>query len=108
MGGLLHPIYSPRADDPALSESLDRFVLTLTERVDDLQDAHSAGDASRLSQLALALATEAEPLGYAPLSRLAEVLASAAAEDKMEEARGHVIELTDLSQRIRMGHRGAI
>ena len=108
MGERPRPLLSTRADDPALADAIDRFVLGLAVSVDDLQDAHSAGDWARLARLARELTVDADLLGYAPLARLAEAAAEYATRDKAEEARGILIELTEIAQRIRMGHRGAI
>ncbi len=108
MGELLRPLYSARAEDPALSDAIDRFVLGLAEAVDHLQDAHGAGDTPGLDRLARELAAEADALGYAPLARLAQAVASSAAQEKHEEARCGLVELTEIAQRVRLGHRGAI
>ena len=36
------PLYSERADDPALSEALDAFALALADRIDQLQEVERA------------------------------------------------------------------
>ncbi len=108
MGERLRPLYSARAEDPALSDAIDRFVLGLAEAVDHLQDAHGAGDYTGLERLGRELAGEADSLGYAPLARLAQAVASSAAQEKHEEARSVLVELTEIAQRVRMGHRGAL
>ena len=108
MGERQQPLYSDHAEDPALSEAIDRFVLGLAEAVDDLQDTHSTGELARMGVLARELAVDADFLGYGPLARLAEAAASCAAHEKQAEARGILIELTGVAQRIRRGHRGAL
>lgn len=107
MGDPAKPIVSTRADDPSLYQAIDAFVLALAECVDHLQDAESAGNLARLQELARTLAAQSEPLGYAPLAELAEALAAAAAE-KPEEVHARLVELTDVAQRVRRGHRGAL
>jgi hypothetical protein len=108
MGERPRPLYSSNAEDPALSEGIDRFVLALAETVDHLQDAHMAGDCALLGRLARDLAADAERFGYAPLARLAEAVAACADHEKQEESRDLLLELTGIGQRVRMGHKGAI
>lgn len=108
MGERQQPLYSDHAQDPALSEAIDRFVLGLAGAVDDLQDAHIACDCTRLGLLARELAADADLVGYGPLAELADAVSSCAAHMKQEEARDVLIELTAVAQRIRLGHRGAI
>jgi hypothetical protein len=108
MGERPQPLYSAHAEDPAMTDAIDRFVLALAEAVDALQDAYIASDCTRLDRLARDLATDAEFLGYGPLAQLAEDVASCAVREKQEEARVVLEDLTGIAQRIRMGHRGAI
>ena len=72
MGERPRPLYSAHAEDPALIDAIDLFVIALAETVDELQDAHRAADCQRLGQLARELAVDAAYLGYAPLARLAQ------------------------------------
>jgi hypothetical protein len=77
------PIYSSLADDPAQQDLIDAFVVALAERVDELQDCEARCEFERLR-------TRAEALGR-----------------HSREARKALIELTEVSQRVRLGHRGA-
>jgi hypothetical protein len=104
----IRPILSSRADEPALAEAIDAFVIGLAERIDELQDADGEADLSRLSGFARDLAAEAEPLGYELLARVAQVAEAAARDEKADEAHENLVKLTEIAYRIRMGHRGAL
>ena len=104
----IRPIFSSRADDPALAEAIDAFVIGLAERIDDLQDADGEVDLSRLAALARDLAADAEPAGYEPLARVARPVEAAARDEKPDEAHENLVKLTEIAYRIRMGHRGAL
>jgi hypothetical protein len=101
------PIVSTRSEDPVFEERIDRFVVGLGERIDTLQDAESAGDRSALRALAEAFARESRELGYPSLADAAAQLAEASADEGMETLRKSVVDLTELSQRVRRGHRSA-
>jgi hypothetical protein len=101
------PIYSSREDDLALSGAIDSFVVSLAEVVDELQDADLDNDLTLLGQLATRLGARAESLGYGPLSAVASAVAAACRDEKLEDARAAMVELTGISGRIRRGHRGA-
>ena len=101
------PIYSTRADDLASSEAIDGFVVGLAERVDTLQDAEGIRDFKQLASLASSLAIDAVEVGYDSLSRCAAKIETACLGDQSEDAHKDLVELTELSQRIRLGHRGA-
>jgi len=100
-------IVSTRADDPDFDERIDRFVVRLGERIDAFQDAEAAGDPELLRGLAEALAEESAALGYPMLAAAARELASACAERDRAALRKRVVDLTELSQRVRRGHRSA-
>jgi len=104
----IRPIFSSRADDPALAEAIDAFVIGVAEQIDLLQDTERETDLARLAELALALATDAEELGYEALARVARVLEGAAREEKADEAHANLVKLTEIAYRIRLGHRGAL
>ena len=108
MADRLKPLYSAQAENPALSESIDRFVLGLAERVDHLQDAQFGGDRTRVAELSRSLASDADAVGYAPLAQLAEEAAGAAEADDLDEARAVLRDLTEVAQRVRCGYPGAI
>lgn len=102
------PIFSTLEDDPSRSEAIDRFVIGLAEDVDQLQDAELDADLGRLGELATRLGQRAGNLGYQPLAEIATVLANACRDSKLEDAQAATIELTDISGRIRRGHRGSV
>lgn len=101
------PIVSTRSDDPDLDERIDRFVVRLAERVDAFQDAEAARDRDALLALANALAEEATALGYPLLVAAAARIAEACGENVPESLRKSVVDLTELSQRVRRGHRSS-
>jgi hypothetical protein len=82
-------------------------VIGLAEAVDLLQDADVSGNLELLGTLAGDLADRARRLGYAPLARVCQSVAEAARDRKPEEARDELEELTEVSHRVRLGHRGA-
>ena len=101
------PIFSSRADDPELRDEIDRFGVQLAERVDAVQDALCAGDLELLSSLCSALGHDALRLGYSTLADAASRAAAAGADLERNTAEDGVVEITQLGQRIRLGHRGA-
>ena len=101
------PIRSTQEDIPELAEDIDRFVIGLAERIDSIQDSELAGSAKQVSDLARRLSTDAERLGYPGMALSAKGVAMAAEDGLASELQETIIELTDLAQRIRRGHRGA-
>ena len=101
------PIFSTCEDDPSQSDAIDRFVISLAEEVDRLQDAELEGDFEQLGSLVTKLGERAQTLGYLPMAQVATTVARACREEKLEDARASMIELTHISGRIRRGHRGA-
>jgi hypothetical protein len=106
------PIRSTQEDVAELADELDRFVIALAEQIDAIQDAELVGLHAEVSQLTRLLGHDAERLGYPGLSQCAKTVAAAAAaaaaaDEKTTELQEAVIDLTDLVQRIRRGHRGA-
>ncbi len=101
------PIYSTREDDPSAAQAIDLFVVSLAEQVDALQDADLERDLDALGDLAGKLAERAEDLGYAPLAKIATAVADACRDEKAEDAEAAMVDLTQISCRIRKGHRGA-
>ena len=101
------PIVSTRADDPELDERIDRFVVELAERVDAFQDAEAAHDRETLRVLASDLGADAGALGYPLLVDAAARIAQACGEGAPEALHKSVVDLTELSQRVRRGHRSA-
>jgi hypothetical protein len=101
------PIRSTQEDVVELAEDIDRFVIGLAERIDAIQDAELAQEPFRVSQRARSLAIEADRLGYPGMAMSAKGVALAAEDGLLEDLQETVIELTELAQRIRQGHRGA-
>ncbi len=107
MGDRQTPIFSTREDEVELGEAIEAFVIELAERVDELQDAERAADLWRLFHLAERLGRASEGLGFTSLAQLARVVARACDEEKADLAQRTLIEITEISRRIRLGHRGA-
>jgi HPt (histidine-containing phosphotransfer) domain-containing protein len=103
----MKPIYSSHSDDPTVGEAVDRFVIGLAECIDQLQDAEVDGDLCGLASLAAGLRAEADAAGYAALAGVSEALEVACIDENSEAAREKLIELTEIAQRVRLGHKGA-
>lgn len=101
------PIRSTQEDVPELAEDLDRFVISLAEQIDAIQDAELATSWPEVASLARSLANDANRLGYPGMAQCAKSVAMSAEDAKTEALQEAVIDLTDLAQRIRRGHRGA-
>ena len=103
----LKPIYSSHSEDPSDDDVIDRFVIRLAERIDALQDAEAGGDLAQLATLTSELVAEAERAGFEALVRFAKALEAACLGDDGKAARERLLHLTQIAQRIRLGHRGA-
>ena len=101
------PIFSTRVDYLALADAIDLFVISLAEEVDRLQDADLEDDLQLLGELATKLGERADELGYCPLTEIAAVVTAACSDKKLEDAQAAMVELTEISGRIRRGYRGA-
>ena len=101
------PIASTRADDPDVEERIDPFVFALGDRIDGLQELELGGSFPALREEAQRFGAEAAELGYAPLASAADRIAAACDERNPESVHKTVVDLTDLSKRVRSGHRGA-
>ncbi len=101
-------ITSALADHPDYEERLQAFVLELGERIDECQDAETAGRTVELKRLSEKLSAEARSLGYAPLERSALRLSAACDEGGPEAVRKATEELTHVCMRVRLGHRGGL
>ena len=101
------PLFSSRAEDPALVGAIEDFVEALAERIDHLQDAEREGDFGRVARLARALACESDEAGYEPLGELARAVCMSALAEKTDEARAQLVVLTATARRARQGHTGA-
>lgn len=104
----LKPIYSSRSDDPPDGEAIERFVIQLAERIDELQDAEADRDLTLLAALADDLMLEARALGYDAFVSFAKTLEAACLAEDAEAAHERLLDLTEIAQRIRLGHRGAV
>lgn len=101
------PIYSTLEESPEHRDAIDEFVIGLAERVDVLQDVECEHDLERLGVLARELAELSRSVGYPPLAEAAERICRACEEDKSDAAEQALVEVTALSQQVRLGHRGA-
>ena len=101
------PIYSQLEDDPELQDAINEFVVGLAERIDLLQDLHSAANFDWLGELCGETADDAERFGYPLLASVARVAVDACLENKAEASEEALVEMTELTQRIRQAHRGA-
>ncbi|MBJ18098.1 MAG: hypothetical protein CL933_01625 [Deltaproteobacteria bacterium] len=90
-----------------LAEDIDRFVFGLAERIDSIQDAELAGKSAEVAQLVRTLCQDAARLGYPGMAMTAKGVVSAAEDDQRDELQETIVELTEIAQRIRQGHRGA-
>ena len=98
---------SSREGDPDVELQIDAFVVGLGETVDALQDAEAAGNLAALHALAAPLCERARTLGYESLADVAREIVEAAADPSPDAARKAVEGFTELSKRIRRGHRSA-
>lgn len=101
------PIRSTQEDVSELAEDIDRFVIALAERIDAIQDAELVSDGSEVARLARQLGTDADRLGYPGMAQCAKIVAVAAEDAKTDTLQDAIVELTDIAQRIRRGHRGS-
>jgi hypothetical protein len=101
------PIYSSRGNDPSVSEVVDRFVIGLGERIDELQDLEVERSFDRIAPLARTLALDARRAGFDELASVTEALDAACIARDAELIYQHLVELTDLVHRVRLGHTGA-
>lgn len=101
------PIVSLLADDPLERPRIEAFVLGLSESVDALQDLEQEADFSGIGELALGLARDADLHGFPALARAGKAVASAAGTREAKQTREAILELTEISRRMRLGHRGA-
>jgi hypothetical protein len=102
------PIYSAKCDDAAMGEDIEAFVVTLAERVDELQDAEYKSDFETLGALAHVLRCRADELGFGSLAASAAAVEACARPGDVDEIREVLVDLTEIARRIRLGHRGAV
>ena len=107
MPDLKPPIRSTQEDVPELVQAIDRFVIGLAERIDEIQDAELLASHGDVARHAVSLAADADRLGYPGLALVSRNAVSAATDGKRDALQDAVIELTEIAQRVRQGHRGA-
>lgn len=104
----LEPVLrSSREGDPEVELQIDAFVTQLGETVDALQDAEAAGQLVALRGLASPLVERCNQLGYDSLAEAARQIAEACLERNPVAAHKAVVDFTELSKRVRRGHRSA-
>ena len=102
------PVRSNRSEDPEVSDLIDHFTLNLAERVDELQDSETKADLGTLGALSHVLAANAAELEFDLLAASATDLEGCCLAGDADAARDALLDLTEISKRIRMTHRGAI
>jgi hypothetical protein len=102
------PILSSRATELEAADQIEGFLVCLSERVDDLQDAEFKGDMDALTTLAQTLGATALELGFDLLAASASELTRCCQSDSVERVRETLLDLTEIAMRVRMGHRGAV
>ncbi len=100
-------IRSVYEENPGLDDQIDLFVRRLAEQIDHLQDAECAGAFDALSEKASLLGDEAEQLGYPDFARIVQKMCLACREDEANSVYESLVQLTELTRCIRLGHRGA-
>jgi len=98
---------SSRENDPEVELQIDAFVVRLGETVDALQDAEAAGQLPELRRLADTLVERARELGYESLSDAARRIREACDDPNPVTAHKAIEDFTELSKRVRRGHRSA-
>ena len=101
------PIFSTLAHDPDAGESIDAFVIAVAERIDLLQEAEIKEDLGQVARVAQALVAEADDAGFGSLSSCAALVEACCLEEDAEAVHKHLVELTEIARRVRLGHRGA-
>jgi hypothetical protein len=101
------PIRALLFDDDSLAR-LEGFVVALGERIDAIQDAEHAGHLDEAAKRAGDLAREAAALGLPQLVTAAERVVDSCGEGAALEVREHIVALTDVIRRVRLGHRGSV
>jgi hypothetical protein len=101
------PIRPLLFDDESLVR-LDKFVVSLGESIDAIQDAEHGGRLDEAAKRAAELARDAASLGLPPLAIAAEQVVAACRNGVAPAAaRDSIVALTDVVRRVRLGHRNA-
>jgi len=103
-----NPILSSRSDASEIADEIEAFIVSLAERVDDLQDAEFKGDLHDLAGQARRLGTIANDLGFELLAATASDVERCCVTDSLDQVRETLIDLTEIAKRVRAGHRGAV
>jgi len=103
----LPPIYSQHDDDFEMRDVIEAFVVDLSARLDDLQDAEMRSDFETLAELSRSLIEDADKAGYPSLVEIGERSLAAAQKNEAEDAHKALVDLTEIVQRVRRGSRGA-
>lgn len=103
----LAPIYSSIGDEVEQQKDVDGFVIGLAEAMDRIQDAQATSDLDEVASRCLRLAKQARNHGYDTLADLADAALRASEEDKPQVVHAHLRLMTQISYRVRLGHRGA-
>lgn len=98
---------STREGEPDAELQIDTFVMQLGETVDALQDAEASGLLVKLRGLASPLVERCSQLGYDALADAARQISEACLERNPVAAHKAVVDFTELSKRVRRGHRSA-
>ncbi len=101
------PLYSTLSHVSELSDRIDDFIVGLADRLDNLQEADNAGDLKEANRLAEELANEGVVLGFEPLADFAAAVVTACERADAETVHERLRALTEVVQRVRLGHRGA-
>jgi hypothetical protein len=101
------PIYSTRADDPELSDAIHAFVVGLAERIDALQDSEVAGSVDEVAGMGRDLGSQSDRLGFELMAASAARLIDSCDAHDPDALHKAVVDVTEIAQRVRQGHRGA-
>ncbi len=101
------PILSLLADDPDERPRIEAFVLALSDAVDCLQDLEQAEDLVAIAARVEELRRAADAHGFPQLGVASTTVSQAAASRDRKRVREAILEVTEISRRIRLGHRGA-
>jgi hypothetical protein len=101
------PILSLLAEDPEERPRIEAFVLALSDSVDCLQDLEQAEDLVAIAARAEELRRQADAHGFPQLGLASTAVGEAAQSRDRKRVREAILDLTEISRRIRLGHRGA-
>lgn len=108
MGQRPEPIRSELALDPDMEERIDAFIFGLGERIDMIQEADRAGDLKTGARRLRELAREAGEVGFPQLEEAARAAARCGEDGDAARTHERIVAVTEMVQRVRLGHRGAL